>query len=239
MQHVEHATNSLLKGGALPLVCILLISGLQISSATSYMHQASAQAPMLRPTPVSVDLTSDTSQAETALSPNDESSSLPKELSTPSTELRRSFDAVKNVIPITVDDPSAFADWSCEAMQSVVTAAGGDGMPPPPAWVGGSGPLTTDSLRRSIIARVGSAAGGTQGSFCWGPNNQSQFSNVMILLTHIEADAWMQAVAAAAGVGVGTALGPLAVTYSATDRSCVPQPINRAPPPAYARHLFA
>jgi hypothetical protein len=48
-----------------------------------------------------------------------------------------------------------------------------------------------------------------------------------------------QAVAVAASVGVGFALGPLAVTYYATDRSCVPQPINRAKPPPPARHLFA
>lgn len=135
---------------------------------------------------------SETSQAETALSLDNETNSPPKESTPPSKELRRSFEAVKDEIPISIDDPSAFADWSCEAVQSFVTAAGAGGMHPPPAWVGGPGPLTTDSLRRSIIARVGSAAGGTQGSFCWGPNNQSQYSNVMILLTHIEADAWMQ-----------------------------------------------
>jgi hypothetical protein len=109
----------------------------------------------------------------------------------PSTDLCRSFDTVKDLISISIDDPSAFADWSFAALQAFVTAAGAVGMPPPPAWVG-QGTLTHDTLRLAMIARVGSVAGGTQGSFCWGPNTQGQYSNVMTLLRDIETDGWMQ-----------------------------------------------
>lgn len=133
-----------------------------------------------------------TSEAETALSFDPESTSPSNGPNSPSEELCRMFEEVKHEIKISIDDPSAFADWSCEAVQAFVAAAGAGGIPPPPAWVGGPGPLTADSFRRSIVARVGSAAGGTRGSFCWGPNNQSQYSNVMIVLTHIESDHWMQ-----------------------------------------------
>eukprot|EP00961_Rhodomonas_salina_P098534 1326130-Rhodomonas_salina.1 len=82
----------------------------------------------------SSNLMSETSQAETALSLDNETNSPPKESTPPSKELRRSFEAVKDEIPMSIDDPSAFADWSCEAVQSFVTAAGAGGMHPPPAW---------------------------------------------------------------------------------------------------------
>lgn len=152
---------------------------------------------------------SETSQAETALSLDSVNAD---ESICPSKDLCTSFDTVKDVIPISIDDPSAFVDWRLSALQAFVNAAGTGGMPPPPAWVG-LWPPTPESLTTEIVTRVGSAAGGIRGAFCWAPNTQGQFVNVFTLIDRIEADVWMQ---------VHTlAVFCLPVQFEVTDHHCI------------------
>lgn len=130
------------------------------------------------------------------------------------------------------DDPGVYISWNIDALDAFVNNANlAPGMlPPRPAWLR-AGPLTVAGFMQDAIATLALSGGGSFGNSIIAPNTMAQYTNVNVVLSRIELDAFVQAC-----LPQGEVLGTCAILM---DRSIAhAMPMGRIAPPLPNRIVF-